>query len=252
MVDLSTSESVRPWYYWVDEKRRHNLFKILVELSRFQHGTPPQFILIGALALLIRGKLHYMVQWDIDLLFRDERSLLDFIEREKSKSLRIVHYDDGLMRSAHIASLHTAWSFDRTWFNVDYILKPETFRSYSSTIAGEGPYEERLTYESKAYHFNLFMAHPWDILVEKVLSPRLARELENRDSMSVDIRHAVMILKQDGGKPDFWSTLRRRTDEMAKRESVKKTLLLLVAHLPELGYADVNLGEAVVSRIRDL
>lgn len=252
MVDLPTSESVRPWYYWVDEKRRHNLFKILVELSHLQQQTPPQFILIGALALLIHGKLHYMVQWDIDLLFRDEKSLSDFIDREKSKSLRIVHYDDGLMRSAHIASLHTAWSFDRTWFNVDYILKSETFKPYSSTIVGEGPHEERLVYESKEYRFSIFMAHPWDILIEKILSPRLARELDNRDSMSVDIRHAVMILKQESANADFWNALRRRTDEREKRETVKKTLLVLLSHLPELGYADVNLGEAVEKRIRDL
>jgi hypothetical protein len=252
MADPSSPEHVRPWYFWVDEKRRHNLLKVLAELSKLQHEKPPQFILIGALALLIRGKLHYMVQWDIDLLFRDEEKLLEFIDTEKSKSLRIVHYDDGLMRSEHIASLHTAWSFDRTWFNVDYILKPETFEMYLSTIEDEMPWEERLTHGSKEYHFSLYLAHPWDILVEKVLSPRLARELENADSMSVDIRHALTILEQEKENAHFWETLGRRTDQMAKKEPLKKTLLKLLSRLPDLGYTDVDLGDAVLRKIRDL
>jgi hypothetical protein len=39
---------------------------------------------------------------------------------------------------------------------------------------------------------------------------------------------------------------------MAKKEAVKETLLLLLSRLPELGYAEVNLGEAVASKIRSL
>lgn len=251
MPESSSQEMDRPWYFWVDEKRRHNLFKILEELSEVQSRLNPQFILIGALALLIRGVLHYMVQWDIDLLFPNEEILSDFIAMEKSRGLRIVHYDEHLMRGKGIASLHTAWSFDRTWFNVDYILKPDIFVFYRSTLLDEGPYEEYVNYEGLSYRFGFFVAHPWDVFIEKVLSPRFQRELRSRDSMSVDIRHAVTMLQREKANEKFWQTVCAKIVQLRKTSVFKDNLFRLLSSLPELGYASVEVPEYLRERIRN-
>jgi hypothetical protein len=251
MVDSSFHENPKPWYFWVDEKRRHNLFQVLKELSGIQRKPDPQFILIGALALLIRGVLQYMVQWDADLLFRNEEALSSFVALEKSRGLRIVHYDEHLMRGKEIASLHTAWSFDGTWFNVDYILKPKTFELYHSTACNEGPFEQCVNYQGSSYGLDLFMAHPWDIFIEKVLSPRFQRELENRDWMSVDIRHVVTILEREKGNDDFWQTAHTKIGLLGKKPVFKSRLLGLVSSLPELGYGSVDMPERLHERIRD-
>jgi len=251
MAKPSSHEINTPWYFWVDEKRRHNLLRVLEELSRVQNKPNPQFILIGALALLIRGILQYMVQWDIDLLFRNEEALSGFIAVEKSRDARIVHYDEHLMKGVEIASLHTAWSFDGTWFNVDYILKARTFQLYHSTVCNEGPFEECVNYEGSNYRLNLFMAHPWDIFIEKILSPRFQRELESRDWMSVDIRHVVTMLERDKGNDDFWQTTQAKIEHLGKKSVFKSHLLALLSSLPELGYRSVDMPEGLHERIRN-
>ena len=251
MVESSPEKSGRPWYSWVDEQRRGNLLSILVELTRLQERDP-QFILIGALSLLIRGILHYMVLWDLDLLFRNEKALHDFVDTEKSPGLRIIHYDEDLMRGRDITSLHTAWSFDRTWFNVDYILKSKMFDFYYSTVRKDGPYEGHAEHGGKAFRFTLFMAHPWDVFIEKILSPRFHRELEAKDTMSVDIRHAVRIFEYEKDNQEFWKTLAGRVARLNKRDAFRRNLLRLLSSLPELGFGSVNVDTHVIQRISDM
>jgi hypothetical protein len=240
------------WFFWVDERRRHNLFRILEELSVLHSRREGQFILIGALSLLIRGMLRYVVQWDMDLLFRSEDALNQFVSTEKSEGLRIVNYDEQLMRGESIASLHTAWSFDETWFNVDYILKPDMFAFYHSSLAEEGTYERKLDYEGVSYHFNLLVAHPWDVFIEKLLSVRLRRELEARDSMSVDVRHALRLFEVEKSKEEFWNFVSGRVDTLGKKSVLKENLLELLSSRAELGYASVEVPDHIYRRLRTL
>lgn len=251
MTESSLEKQKKPWYFWVDEKRRRNLLKILEELGRLQNKVDPEFILIGAMSLLIRGMLHYTVQWDIDLLFRNEDTLSLFIAEKKSKDLRIVHYDNEIMRGKDISSIHTAWSFDKTWFNLDYILKPKSFEFYYSTLSREGPYQQCVDYEGKVYKINLFIAHPWDVFIEKLLSPRFQYELEKRDSMSVDIRHAIAIFEREKSNEKFWQMVGAKVRKLRKKRTFKKNLLELLHSLSELGYISVEVPDYVYGRIRN-
>jgi len=240
------------WFLWVDEKRRRNLFRILEELSVLHRRRVDQFILIGALSLLIRGILRYVVQWDMDLLFRNEDALNGFVAAEKSQELRIVHYDEQLMRGESIASLHTAWSFDRTWFNVDYILKPGMFEFYSSSLAEVGTYDQKVDYENVSYHFSLPVACPWDIFIEKLLSARLRRDLEAGECMSVDIRHVMRLFELEKSNEQFWGFIGSRTERLGKKGMLKDNLLELLLSRSKLGYTSVEVPDHVYRRLRDL
>ena len=77
------------WLNHVDGKRQRNLVQILQYLSRLQDKENLDFIIIGALPLLVRGYLAYTVYWDIDLLFEDDKGIREFMHKPKKKTLRI-------------------------------------------------------------------------------------------------------------------------------------------------------------------
>jgi len=239
------------WYLYVDEKRRHNLLRILAEISRRQSKTDPYFILIGALSLLIRGLLDYTVFWDVDLLFKDRLSLEGFSKMEKSPGLRIVHYDDELQEGKEITSLHTLWSFDKTWFNVDYILRPPFFEFHYSIVDTESPYSEEVTIDGRHYSIHLIAAHPWNIFVEKLLSPRLESEVSLQGSFPVDARHLLIILQADSNNHQFWTHIAEAAARLGKTEIIKRTLFRLLASAKAFGY-DIELTDSIMKKIEAL
>lgn len=241
----------RPWYLWVDPKRRRNLLEILNELSRLQNEQYPAFILVGALALLIRGYLKYMVYWDVDLLFKDKKSLLDFANRPKSSHLKIVAYDDELQEKKHISSLHTFWSFDKTWFNVDYILMDNLFDFYYATLSKEGPYFAEIKVNGRLYDLNLMVAHPWDVFVQKLTTPRFRVALELKDGLSFDICHILTLFRQDGDNPRFWQWVAEKAAILKGKERVKRNLIELLSTVREFGHS-VTVSERMLETIKKL
>ncbi len=198
------------WLDYVNAKRKADVLRVLESLSGVLDPQCPQFVLIGALSLLLRRKLFRRSLWDVDLLFRDEKTLRSFMDRERSIGARIVHYDEELVVNKGISSLHTAWSFEKAWVNVDYILREPYFEFYLGGRTGEQLFEERVQDDGRVFEIRLLVAHPWDVLIDKMLSPRFGKELSNRDFMGVDVRHVFLILRLDGENPELWGYIRQR------------------------------------------
>ncbi|MFQ5870469.1 MAG: hypothetical protein ACE5JC_11255 [Candidatus Zixiibacteriota bacterium] len=232
-----------PWYEHVIPRERHNLLNILVELSHLFEQKGESFIIIGAFSLLIRGVLTYTVLWDLDLLFKDRESMDKFIEAPKSPEVEIEHLDEELMVGKTISSLHTAWRFTGNWFNVDYILLPGDFDFYRSNPEEEITLKSKVTFEGKSYRLSLPVATPWDVIVKKLLSPRLERELESRDSLSMDVRHVFHLLLKFGEEPTFWRMVVEKANYLGQFQKVKTNLLRLLSSKEEVGYGEFNLGE---------
>lgn len=231
------------WLNYIDEKRRVNLVQILGELSKLQTRADLDFIIIGALSLLLNKYLKYKVYWDIDMLFRDKRHLETFIRKPKSKNLRIVNLDDNLMISKNISSYHTMWAFDHIWFNVDYILRQGFFEFYVHSIAQQKPYNEVIHLEDNTYIIDLCIAHPWDIFVEKVFSPRTVRDIDLKIDTSVDLRHIVAIYAQEKDNYDFWMHVLKKAQLLQGKDAFKKNLLNILNNLTELGYGEIEISE---------
>lgn len=240
------------WLKYVDEKRRKNLLRILEELSELQNKDNLNFIIIGALPLLIRGYLKYKRCWDIDILFKSGKNLKEFIKNPKSKSLKIVDYDDILMVSDNITSFHTTWGFDRNWFNVDYILREGFFEFYTQNIDTLRPYTESIKMDNRSYQINLYIAHPWDIIVEKIFSPRTERDIELKVDTSVDIRHIFVIYDREKDNTQFWHYISEKAKLLKSKKEFKEKLLNILSSAEELGYCDLEISPDTIKIIRNL
>jgi len=240
-----------PWYEYVAPRERHNLLRVLAELSRL-YREEPSFIIIGAFSLLIREVLPYTVLWDLDLLFKDEESMEQFIEAPKSPPVKIQHLDEKLMVGATISSLHTAWRVTAGWFNVDYILLPGDFTFYLANPKEETSFESEVTLEGERYQLRLPVAAPWDVTVRKLLSPRFERELENRDGLSVDVRHVFHLLLKFGGEPTFWEKVSKKANYLGRLRQVKMNLLRVLFLKEEIGYGQMNLDKNLAALVSAL
>ncbi|MGB3341997.1 MAG: DUF6036 family nucleotidyltransferase [bacterium] len=230
------------WLDHIDEKRRENLLQILEELSKLQNRDDLNFIIIGALSLLFNNYLKYKVYWDIDMLFKDKNQFTSFIEKPKSKSLKIVNLDDTLMIDKNISSYHTVWAFDHIWFNVDYILRQGFFEYYAHTITQLKPYKERIPFGNNCYEIELYIAHPWDIIVEKVFSPRTARDLELKVDTSVDLRHIVAVYVKEKNNHDFWKHAFEKAKLLQGEVAFKTKFLRILDELTDFGYGDIEVS----------
>ena len=222
------------------------MLSILTELSGLQSKQDVDFIIIGALPLLINGYLQYTALWDIDLLFRSEEEMNEFIARPKSTMLKIVDYDDALMVSANIASLHSAWTFDKYWFNVDYILRRDLFDFYTHDFTNAAPFEARLKWSGSDYEISLYLAHPWDIIVDKIISPRTERDSTLGVDTSIDIRHIFAVYKLEKDNETFWQHIATRARFFGTKSAVKTRFLELLSKASELGYDDIEISPAAL------
>ncbi len=230
------------WLNFIDARRRENLVQILQELSRLQTHPEPNFIVIGALSLLIQGCLHYVAYWDIDLLFRDTRQLDKFIAAPKTGSLRIVDLDDELVTNETISSFHTAWTFTKSWVNVDYILRKGIYEYYAENNDPGRRHVETITIAGHSYPLSLHLAHPWDVIVEKILSPRTKKEVELRVDMSVDLRHIFVVYSREQNNPAFWEHVFRKSAYLGQTDILKSRLRTILTTAPEFGYIDITVS----------
>ncbi|MGB9720104.1 MAG: hypothetical protein ACPL28_01300 [bacterium] len=238
--------SVPDWLNFVDEKRRLNFIRVLAEVSKLQDKNDLNFIIIGALSLLIQGYLKYTAFWDIDLLFKNANRLKEFINRPKSHNLQIVNYDDELMISEKITSFHTAWSFTRTWFNVDYILREGVFEFYTEKISKLKPYAAVIELKDGKFPIELYLAHPYDLFVEKVLSPRLVKDIDLKVDMSVDIRHIYIVYLRELTNEKFWEYVQQKIIGINREMEFKDRLLTILRLAPEIGYGNIEIPDFVL------
>lgn len=241
------AEAGAPWYEYIDRKRRHNFLAILEELSWRQDKQTPQFIVIGALALLMQNYLHYVAWWDVDLLFRDHESLQSFANSVAAPGLQITHLDDDIILAADLECLHTMWSFNRTWANVDYIYRPQRFEFFHDTLRSQEPFSRTVQLGGREYHINLVLGHPWDIFVDKLTLRRTVDQLQQGDSFGIDLRHLVIILRRDQANEQFWKHIVAKSEALGKKGLLKDVLLRLIEIAPELGYTDVAGPQEAIS-----
>ena len=219
------------------------MLQILAEVSQLQEKQDPDFIIIGALPLLMHNYLQYTALWDVDLLFRNEAKLKEFADSPKSKKLRIVDYDDELMVSAHITSFHSAWAYGKTWFNVDYILSNNLFKFYTEDTSYLMSYREQMSWGKENFVIALYLAHPWDIVASKVVSPRTERDISLGVDTSIDIRHIFAVYKKEKNNPDFWRRIISRARSLCTEGAFKPRFLALLKAAPALGYDDLEISE---------
>lgn len=199
--------------------------------------------------MLISNYLHYTALWDIDLLFRSEREMSEFLKKTKTDGLRIINYDDELTINENIASFHAAWTFDKNWFNVDYILKTDLFEFFAGDPAHTAPYHHVATWQDMNFKIHLFQAHPWDIIVSKVVSPRAVRDIALRVDMSIDIRHVFATYQVEKDNRDFWQHITARARDLCEVSVFKRRFLELLEAAPELGYQDIEISPTAMQML---
>jgi hypothetical protein len=241
------------WLMYIDSKRRKNLLLILEELSSLLNKEEPDFVIIGAMALLIQGFIGgYKVLWDIDMLFKNAESIEKFRKMEKSPDVRIVELDNEIVKNKQIGSLHSVWSFNKTWFNVDYIIKDNFYHFYNPEEKWKEPYRKTIKYKNRNYFIELYLAHPLDIFTEKMVSPRMEKELETSNDFGVDIRHCLYMLQNFGTEDWFWQGIKKSASKITKEKELKKHLNILVKMREQLGYGDAELPDDIMNRIKKL
>jgi hypothetical protein len=239
------------WLDFVDARRRRSLLAILVELSRLQRKENLNFVLIGALPLLLSGYLRYTALWDIDLLFSNKDELEKFTKHPKSERLRIVDYDEAMMVSENIASFHSAWTFDKNWFNVDYILQDDLFEFFSTDLTSSKPFHQMVLWQEIQSEIVLYQAHPWDIIVTKIVSPRAIRDLSLRVDMSIDIRHIFATYELEKDNPLFWQHITSRAQFFCSLTVFKRRFLELLMAAHELGYEDLEISPTAAQELKE-
>ncbi|MEO0205861.1 MAG: hypothetical protein ABIL22_04205 [candidate division WOR-3 bacterium] len=243
--------AIPQWLNFVDEKRRLNFIKVLVEISRLQDKNDLNFIIIGAMTLLMQDYLDYTAYWDIDLLFKNASKLREFMNKPKSHGLQIVNYDDELMISEKITSFHTAWSFTKTWFNVDYILREGVFEFYADNIKNMKPYTSIIELKEGKFPIELYIAHAYDIFVEKVLSPRLEKDIDLKVDMSVDLRHIYIIYSKEIKNQTFWEYIQQKIRSLNREKEFKEKLLTILKLGPEVGYNNISIPDFILGILQN-
>ena len=239
----------RPWYFYVAEGFRKDLLFVLQELSRLGGGRE-WFVVGGGLSLLMHGRLAHQVMWDVDLIFRDRISLYQFLGVRKDDRLRVVDLDEKFGEASEVFSFHTAWSFDRRWINVDYLYRKIWFSFHRATIAEKGEYKEDIKLGESSFHLCLPVVYPWDIFVEKLMSPRFAEDFRLRNDMSYDIRHVLILYQQERENPVFWNYIQKRAGDHGLLGGLKDRLLSLLEKKEELGYGHVRVLPETLRRIQ--
>jgi hypothetical protein len=237
------------WSTHIDAKRRSTALAVLQTLSQLQDKKSVSFIVIGAISLLMKDYLQYTVYWDVDVLFKDKEALETFISTPKPRHIRIVDYDDSLNVNKNIASLHTAWSSDRIWFNVDYILRDEIYTFYTHSVERLQPHVESVACDNIRFDISLLIAHPWDIVIEKVVSPRTQRDIEHTIDTSVDIRHIFAICEKEKENHRFWQYLLENAHHLCDESVFREKLLHILTSAAKLGYPHIAVPDDVMTQL---
>jgi hypothetical protein len=240
------------WCSLIDAERRRDFLAILASLSDSWKGMERPFLIVGALSLVLRERLHFMAMWDIDLLFASEEEILAFIVRDPPPGVRVVHYDDELMRGAQITSFHSAWTTFGKWVNVDCMWRPTFYEFHHRTFLRDGPFVQEVDLEGEAYRLRFPLAHPWDVFIEKVTSPRFEAVVERGDGLHPDVRHVFSLLHSDGERDGFWSYVEEKASSFGLLDSVRKGLQRLRVQQELLGYVEFLLPDGLDRKIGEL
>ncbi len=92
----------------------------------------------------------------------------------------------------------------------------------------------------------LYIAHAYDIFVEKVLSPRLEKDIDLKVDMSVDIRHIYIIYSKEIENQNFWEYVQQRIERLNREREFKDKLLTILRIAPEIGYQNIEIPESVL------
>jgi len=238
MPDTIEDFKANKWYNYIAVPYQNNFLRTLEELSKLNDKSNPTFIIVGALSLLINRMIHYTVIFDIDILFKDKKSLFDFIELPKSADLKIQYLDDHLMVGESISSLHTMWTSSGQWINVDLVLRSSLYELHCSTLPLEDiTYSDTLMLNNKKYDIDLYVANPRNVFIDKIISPRLEAEINNLDSFGVDIKHILILLRYFKDDQAFWNHINKTLKELNKLETARKNLSNLNKIAESIGYA---------------
>jgi hypothetical protein len=224
------------WHSCLVDKQRPEFLSCLQELSRLQEKSRPAFLLIGGAALLLQGVRQKLQWWDIDLMFRDKVALFDFLRLEKHPQLRVQFIDEGESQRSGLHFAHTKWRFYNCWTNVDCIIREGYFDFYLATAQARQPFLQQIKINGQTYHLNLLLAHPWDVIIDKLTLERFEVSLEMLSSLDKDLPHIWEALKRSGDDPAFFAHLTRQAKRLGKDEFLRENLLALLNGAKELGY----------------
>jgi hypothetical protein len=183
--------------------------------------------------------------WDVDLLFRDKFSIFKFLALPKDPKLDVVSVDEDFSDSETIVSFHTTWGFEARWINVDYLTRSKWYYFHKATIDREGNFEEEIELEGRKVHIKLPVAYPWDMFIEKVLSPRLEHDLSCLNDLSYDLRHVFILFEQEKDNPEFWNHLQRKGREFAHLPELRERLLLILEQRERVGYGHIGVEDSI-------
>ncbi|MDH7499489.1 MAG: hypothetical protein QHH30_03800 [candidate division NC10 bacterium] len=237
-----------PWYSYIQGRYRLPMLLVLEEISRLRK-LQDTFVVAGGLSLLMWGRLKHQVLWDVDLLFRDKFSIFKFLSLAKDPKLDIVSLDAGFSDSETIISFHTSWGFQARWINVDYLTRSKWYYFHKETIDQRGDFEEEIELEGRKIHIKLPVAYPWDMFIEKSLSPRLEQDLSTSNDLSYDLRHVFILFEQERENPEFWSYLRQKAERFSLLSELKERLLLIFRERERVGYGQVQIEDSLIRLI---
>lgn len=237
-----------PWYSYIQAKYRLPMLLILEEISRLR-SLQDTFVVVGGLSLLMWGRLDHRVMWDIDLLFRDKFSIFKFLSVAKGPQLDVVSMDEGFADSETIASFHTAWGFGARWINVDYLTRSKWYYFHKDMVDRRGDFQEEIEMEGRKICIRLPVAYPWDIFIEKCLSPRLENDLSSSNDLSYDLRHVFILFDQEKDNPKFWEYVKRKAMYFSHLPELRERLLLIFRSRERLGYGHVPIEDSLIRSI---
>jgi hypothetical protein len=232
-----------PWYCYLADKQRAEFLACLHELSRLQDKTSPAFLIIGGAALLLQDVSRNLQWWDIDLMFRDRVALFDFLRAEKHPQLRVQFIDEGASQRSGLQFVHTAWCFNNCWTNVDCIIREGYFDFY---LSARTVFSQQIDLDNQTHRLHLLIAHPWDVLIDKLTLERFEVSLEMLSSLNKDLPHIWNILKMSGDDPAFYVHLTKQTEKLGKSEIIRENLLTLLDCAKELGYDTQEISAEVL------
>jgi len=216
------------WLEQIPQHYRRGLVSALADVSRF---VDSDFIIIGALPLLILGIIDYQAVWDIDLLFENQGDVDSFTRKFKYDSMI---YDKPMIGSS-ITTLRAAFKSCGVWFNIDLIVKDQvcyqifsrSAKIYSNLIEYNGPFQMMLP-----------LADPVSILADKLTSPRLIRDLKQGNSLSIDLRHIFYILNRFQDEEKFYPRLMDDGRSLSQVQLVTDNLAAIIKQKEGFGYCD--------------
>jgi hypothetical protein len=102
------------------------------------------------------------------------------------------------------------------------------------------------------FQIDLYIAHTWDIIVEKIFSPRTERDIQLKIDASVDIRHIFVVYDREKDNTEFWVSVLKKAKLLGGKKEFKAKLLNILLSAEELGYRDLEITPDSIKILKDL